>query len=110
MKDPSSSKKLHQEPKRKPKFWIDFNSFATYRNRVEAVIVVSPEYDLHHVVNMLHGPDTARALTLVFTRKEKKFGRRGYSLKQEWEETKFDDGSVLTRKDYSSKKEAEKQK
>lgn len=75
-----------EEKKMKPKFWIDFNSFATYGNRVEAVIVVSPEYDLHHVVNMLHGPDTARALTLVFTRKKKKFGRRGYSLKQEWEQ------------------------
>ena len=76
------------EVKEKPKFWIDFVGFSTYGNnhRVEAVLTVSPEFDLDHVVNMLHGPDTQRAITLVFAKKEKKFGRRGYTLKQEWEQ------------------------
>lgn len=74
------------EKKKKPEFWIEFNSFASFGNIVEASIILSPEWDIHHVMNMLHGEDTARVLHLVFTRKEKDFGRKYLSLKEEWKQ------------------------
>ena len=74
--------------KEKPKFWIDFVGFAGYGSlhRVEATLALSPEFDLNHVVSFQHSKDSARTITLVFTRKKQKLGRRGYSLKQEWEQ------------------------
>ena len=79
------------EQKRKPKFWINFNCFADYGSTVEASLIISPEYNITAVVEMQHSPDSARAITLIFNRRKKKLGRRGYSLKQEWEQTKEGD-------------------
>ena len=75
------------EEKKKPKFYIEFNSFASYGdNRVEAALIVSPEFDIGAVISMLHSPDSARLITLVFNRKKREYGRRGYSLSKEWEQ------------------------
>lgn len=79
--------------KRKPKFWIGFNSFADFGVTVEASIIISPEYNITGITEMQHSPDSARAITLIFNRRKQKLGRRGYSLKQEWEQT----GSDTTR-------------
>jgi len=74
------------EEKRKPKFWIDFNSFADFGVTVEASIIISPEYTITGLTEMQHSPDSARVITLIFNRRKPKLGRRGYSLKQEWEQ------------------------
>ncbi len=73
--------------KRKAKFWIDFNSFADFGSMVEASLVISPNYDITSVVDMQYSSDSARVITLVFNRRKPRLGRRGYSLKQEWEQT-----------------------
>ena len=77
------SEKPHKE---KPKFWIDFVGFSSYPNMVEATLALSPEFDVHHLVSFHHSKDSARTITLVFTNKKQELGRRGYSLKQEWEQ------------------------
>ena len=73
-------------PKTKPKFWIDFVGFADYGSMIEATLALSPEFDVSHVVDFHYSSDSARVITLCFTRKKQKLGRRGYSLKQEWEQ------------------------
>jgi len=74
------------EEKRKPKFWIEFNSFADFGTAVEASLVLSPEYNIIGITEMQHSSDSARVITLIFSRRKQKLGRRGYSLKQEWEQ------------------------
>lgn len=74
------------EEKKKPKFWIEFTSFADFGTAVEASLVISPEYNITGVTDMQHSPDSARIVTLLFSRREPQLGRRGYSLKQEWEQ------------------------
>jgi len=75
------------EEKRKPKFWIDFNGFADFGVTVEASLVISPEYNITGIVDIQHSSDSARVITVIFSRRKQKLGRRGYSLKQEWEQT-----------------------
>ena len=74
------------EQKKKPKFWIDFVGFADYGLAVEATLTLSPEYDLTSVVNAQFSSNGSRVITLNFRRKKQILGRRGYSLKQEWEQ------------------------
>ena len=74
------------EQKKIPKFWIDFVGFADYGLAVEATISLSPEYDLTSVVNAQYDSDSARVITLNFRKRKQNLGRRGYSLKQEWEQ------------------------
>lgn len=82
----SEGKKLHQEKKRKPKFWIDFVGFVDYGLIVEANLAVSPEYYITSVVSTHIHSDGSRVISLKFRRKKQNLGRRGYSLKQEWEQ------------------------
>lgn len=74
------------EEKKKPKFFIDFVGFADYGSAVEASIVINPEYTITGITEMQHSKDTLRAINLIFNRRKPKLGRRGYSLKQEWEQ------------------------
>ena len=74
------------EEKRKPKFFIEFNGFADYGSSVEASFVINPEYTITGVTEMQYSPDSLILVTLVFNRRKQKLGRRGYSLKQEWEQ------------------------
>jgi len=86
------SEKASPKTKRKPKFWIDFVGFADYGSMIEATLALSPEFDVSHIVDFQYSLDSARTITLVFTRKNQKIGRRGYSLKQEWEQIPDDKG------------------
>ena len=74
------------EEKKKPEFAIDFNAFANYGSMVEATLIVSPEWDVTAIVSMLHSPDSSRVITLVFNKRKREYGRRGYSLQKEWEQ------------------------
>jgi len=74
------------EGNKKPKFWIEFNSFADFGVTVEASLVISSEYNITGITDMQHSKDSARLITLIFSRRKQKLGRRGYSLKQEWEQ------------------------
>ena len=76
-----------KKEKRKPKFWIDFVGFADYGLAIEATLALSPEYDLKSVVDAQFFSDGARVINLTFRREKQNLGRRGYSLKQEWEQT-----------------------
>lgn len=55
-------------------------------DQYEATIVVPPQYDLAGVISSLFFRDGSRGITLHFKRIDDKLGRRGYSLKQEWEQ------------------------
>ena len=74
------------EQKKKPKFWIDFVGFADCGLMIEANLALSPEYDLKGIVSSHLVSDGSRVITLIFRPKEPELGRRGYSLKQEWEQ------------------------
>lgn len=74
------------EEKRKPKFALDFVGFANYGSAVEATLVINPEYTITGITEMQYSKDSARSISLVFSRRKQKLGRRGYSLKQEWEQ------------------------
>lgn len=71
-----------------PKFAIDFVGFSSMGSldQYEAVIALTPEYDLVGVISGLMFEDGSRTITLHFKRSEKKLGRRGYSLDQRWEQ------------------------
>jgi hypothetical protein len=73
---------------KKQKFSIDFIGFSSVGlGRYEATIALNPDYDIDAVIDFLYGEDSARVITLVFKPKEKQFGRRGFSLKKDWETT-----------------------
>lgn len=73
---------------RKQEFRIEFNCFADYGREIEASFIIDPTFELVFVTDMQHSPETVRVLNLVFRKVEgKKLGRRGYSLKKEWEQT-----------------------
>jgi hypothetical protein len=68
-----------------PKFAMDFVGFASMGlNRIEASIALTPDYDLQAVVSTFIAEDGSRVLTLIFGPSDKKLGRKGYSLKEEW--------------------------
>ncbi len=77
------------EQKKEPKFSMEFIGFSSMGSikRVEASIALSPEYDIDMVTDFLYGEDSVRVITLVFKPVEKQFGRKGFSLKKEWETT-----------------------
>lgn len=72
----------------KKKFDINFVGFSGMGSldQYEATIVIPPEYDLVGVISSLFFADGSRGITLHFKREDVKLGRRGYSLKQEWEQ------------------------
>jgi hypothetical protein len=76
------------EEKRKPKFAMDFVGFSGMGSldQYEAVIALTPDYDLAGVISAHLFEDGSRTITLHFKRSEKKLGRRGYSLEQRWEQ------------------------
>lgn len=77
---------MKMERKQKPKFAMDFVGFASYGiSHIEASIAVIPDFDLVGATSTLtDAEEGSRVITLIFRRSEKKLGRRGYSLKQEW--------------------------
>ena len=89
---------------KKPEFRLDFNGFATFGNRVEASLIVSPEFELVGVTDIHHSEDTVRALTFIFQRTNPhQLGRRIFSLKKEFEqlptgEITFDSANSLPEK------------
>jgi hypothetical protein len=70
------------------KFDLNFVGFSGMGSldQYEATIVVPPEYDLVGVISSLFFADGSRGITLHFKRSEIKLGRRGYSLKEMWEQ------------------------
>lgn len=73
-------------PKTRPKFRIDFIGFSDLRLAYEVGLTVNPEYDVKAVVSSHLCEDGSRLITLVFRPTKPELGRRGYSLKQEWEQ------------------------
>ena len=71
---------------RKPEFRIDFVGFSSYTGMTEVALTVNPEYDVKAVVSSHIHEDGSRLITLVFRPTKPELGRRGYSLKQEWEQ------------------------
>lgn len=72
--------------KKRPKFWIDMVGFSTTPLETEVNFVVLPEQDIKAVVSSHLHKDGSRLITLVFRSTKPELGRRGYSLKQEWEQ------------------------
>jgi hypothetical protein len=74
--------------KQTPKFAMDFVGYSSMGSirTVEASIALTPDYDIIGVVSSLVGKDGSRVVTLIFRPSDKKLGRRGYSLKEEWEQ------------------------
>ena len=74
--------------KERPKFQIDMVGFSTYPLMTEVNFTVLPEYDVKAIVSSHICEDGSRLISLKFRRVKPELGRRGYSLKQEWEQTK----------------------
>ena len=72
--------------KERPKFRVDFVGFSDLRLAYEVVLTVLPEYDVKAVVSSHIHEDGSRLIALVFRPTKPELGRRGYSLKQEWEQ------------------------
>lgn len=74
---------------KEPKFAMDFVGFSSMGSlhQVEASIALTPGYDLKGVVSSFPHADGSRVLTLIFGLSDKKLGRKGYSLKEEWNQT-----------------------
>jgi hypothetical protein len=81
--------KVIKNGRKEPKFAMDFVGFSGMGSldQYEAVIALSPDYDLTGVISAVMFEDGSRTITLHFKRSEKKIGRRGYSLEQRWEQT-----------------------
>ena len=71
--------------KKRPKFRVDLVGFSSFPNMTEVNLVVNPEYDVKAVVSSHLHEEGSRLITLVFRPTKPELGRRGYSLKQEWE-------------------------
>ena len=74
--------------KERPKFQIDMVGFSTYPLMTEVNFTVLPEYDVKAIVSSHICEDGSRLISLKFRRVKPELGRRGYSLKQEWEQIK----------------------
>ena len=74
--------------KERPKFQIDMVGFSTYPLVTEVNFTVLPEYDVKAIVSSHICEDGSRLISLKFRRVKPELGRCGYSLKQEWEQTK----------------------
>jgi hypothetical protein len=70
----------------RPKFYIDMVGFSSHTLMTEVNFVVLPEYDVKAVVSSHIHKDGSRLISLVFRPTKPELGRRGYSLKQEWEQ------------------------
>jgi hypothetical protein len=72
--------------KKRPKFRIDMVGFSSYPLMTEVNFTTLPEYDVKAVVSSHIHKDGSRVITLVFRPTKPELGRKGYSLKQEWEQ------------------------
>jgi len=72
--------------KKRPEFMFDLVGFVSYSNMTEVNFIVPPEHDVKAVVSCHIHKDGSRLITLVFRPTKPELGRRGYSLKQEWEQ------------------------
>jgi len=72
--------------KERPKFWIDMVGFSSHTLMTEVNFTTLPEYDVKAVVSSHIHKDGSRLITLVFRPTNPELGRKGYSLKQEWEQ------------------------
>ena len=69
----------------KTKFAMDFVGFASMGSvGIEASIAVTPEWDIKSVSSSYIHKNGSRVITLFFGKSDKKLGRKGYSLKEEW--------------------------
>lgn len=76
---------MTENEKKAPKFAMDFVGFASMGSvGVEASIALTPEWDLKSVSSTYVHKDGSRVITLFFGKSDKKLGRKGYSLKEEW--------------------------
>lgn len=78
--------KSREKKKERPKFWVDMVGFSSYPLTTEVALTGPPEYDVKAVVSSHIHKDGSRLITLVFKSTKPELGRRGYSLKQEWEQ------------------------
>jgi hypothetical protein len=74
--------------KKESKFGMDFVGYASMGSVkvVEANLVLSPDYDIKGVVSSFTSGDGSRLITLILRPTDKKLGRTGYSLQEEWHE------------------------
>jgi len=71
---------------KRPKFRVDLIGFNSFPNMTEVSLITNPEYDIKAVVSAHIHNDGSRVITLVFRPVKPELGRKGYSLKQEWEQ------------------------
>jgi len=71
-----------------PKFAMEFVGFASMGStgHIEATIAMTPEYDIKSVSSDYVWKDGSRVIQLNFGLSDKKLGRKGYSLKEEWKQ------------------------
>jgi hypothetical protein len=72
--------------KKRPEFRVDLVGFASFTGMTEVNLTVNPEYDVKAVVSSHIHKDGSRLISLKFRRVKPELGRKGYSLKQEWEQ------------------------
>lgn len=87
MNEPFSPQKASpKKEKKRPEFMFDIVGFISHPNMTEVTFIVLPEYDVKAVVSGYIHKDGSRVITLVFRPTKPELGRKGYSLKQEWEQ------------------------
>jgi hypothetical protein len=69
-----------------PRFFLEFESFATFSNRTETTFIVTPEWEIQVVEEAYYGEGKVKVLHLVFRKSTPQLGRRIYSLKKEFEQ------------------------
>jgi hypothetical protein len=86
---------------KEPNFAMNFVGFAGMGSikTVEASIALTPEYDLVGVISAYTHKDGSRVLTLIFRPSDKKLGRKGYSLKEEWKQEPQSDANLPIKKE-----------
>ena len=72
--------------KERPEFRVDLVGFASFTGTTEVNLTVLPEYDVKTIVSSHIHKDGSRLITLMFRPTNPELGRRGYSLKKEWEQ------------------------
>lgn len=70
--------------KERPKFQIEMVGFSSFTLMTEVNLIVNSDYDVTSVVSSHFHEDGSRLITLVFRPAKPELGRKGYSLKQEW--------------------------
>jgi len=77
---------MSEKREEKSNFYVDLVGFSSFSVAADVALTVNPEYDIKAVVSSLVHKDGLRLITLVLKRVKPEVGRRGYSLKQEWEQ------------------------